>query len=242
MAAGRPSAIYGHDLAHIHDEAFGDWARHAANVLLAHAPTGLVVDLGCGSGILAQELSRAGRPVLGIDLSPAMLALAKKRAPKATFHQASLLEAELPPCTAIAIVGEGANYLADGRDHARRSRKLWARCFEALAPGGILLLDAAGPGRANRGTVRTWSEGRGWMVAAEASERGARLTRRIVTFRQVAGRWKRHEETHALRLVEPKRLQADLEKVGFDVRRIPGYGALQLPKGHAAFIARRPSS
>jgi SAM-dependent methyltransferase len=233
--------FYGEDLAAIHDAGFGDWAHHAANVVLAHAPPGLVVDLGCGSGILAQQLSRAGRPVLGIDLSPAMLAIARRRAPKAQFRHGSLLDAELPPCAAVAIVGEGVNYLADGTRHAVRLRQLLKRIHAALQPGGVLVLDAAGPGRASRGTVRTWQDGPGWLVAAESRERGAKLTRRIVAYRDVEGAWRRSDETHVLRLIEPKRLKADLEAAGFEVRRLDGYGALKLPKGHAAFVARKPS-
>jgi SAM-dependent methyltransferase len=240
MARGATTKPYGPDLAAIHDAAFGDWARHAANVLLAHAPPGLVVDLGCGSGILAQEVSRAGRPVLGIDLSTAMLAIAKKRAPKATFRKASLLDTEIPPCAAVAIVGEGINYLFDGRDHARRLAALFRRVHDALQPGGILLLDAAGPGRAGGGT-QTWREGKGWAVLAEARETGGRLLRTIVTFRREGASWRRRAESHELRLHGPRALAKQLESAGFEVKRLEGYGALRLPKGHAAFLARKPS-
>jgi SAM-dependent methyltransferase len=239
-----PSTPYGADLAHIHDEAFGGWARAAANVLLAHAPPGLVVDLGCGSGILAEEVARAGRPVLGIDLSPAMLKLAKGRVPRGTFRKGSLLDAELPPCSAVAVVGEGVNYLFDGRDHERRLRALLKRIHAALVPGGLLLLDAAGPGRATRAGIRSWNEGKDWAVLTEAVEAGGRLTRRIVTFRRAGGGagWRRREELHVLRLLGARGLVAALRGAGFEARRIDGYGMLRLPKGHAAFIARKPSS
>lgn len=233
---------YGRDLAAIHDDGFGDWARAAANVLLAHAPPGLVVDLGCGSGILAQEVSRAGRPVLGVDLSPAMLDLARKRAPKATFRKGSLLDAEIPPCAAVAIVGEGVNFLADGRDHDRRLRALLKRIHAALVPGGILLLDAAGPGRASRAGTRTWREGKRWAVLAEATESGGRLTRRIVTFVRDGAAWRRRSETHELRLLAARGLSTMLRSAGFEAKLLDGYGMLKLPKGHAAFIARKPSS
>ena len=233
---------YGPDLAAIHDTAFGDWARHAANVLLAHAPPGLVVDLGCGSGILAQEVSGAGRPVLGIDLSPAMLAIAKGRAPAATFRLGSLLDAEVPACAAVAIVGEGVNYLFDGRDHARRLAALFKRIHAALQPGGVLLLDAAGPGRAGAAGTVAWQEGKDWAIMAEAKESGGQLTRRIVAFRRDGPAWRRHDETHELRLIGPRTLARQLDGAGFEVKRLEGYGALRLPKGHAAFVARKPSS
>ena len=76
-------AGYSEDLAYIHDAGYGDFARGAAPALLgalrAHGiTTGRVVDLGCGSGIWAALLLDAGYEVLGIDISPAMIRLAKK--------------------------------------------------------------------------------------------------------------------------------------------------------------------
>ena len=66
---------YKKDLAYIHDVGFGDFAKNSAPGLLeimrrAEINDGLVVDLGCGSGIWARELVDAGYdagiPVLGV--------------------------------------------------------------------------------------------------------------------------------------------------------------------------------
>jgi SAM-dependent methyltransferase len=67
---------YRDDLAHIHDAGFGHFARGAALLLLeelhrSRFERGLVIDLGCGSGILAEPLSARGFDILGIDLSAA---------------------------------------------------------------------------------------------------------------------------------------------------------------------------
>src|SRR5262245_49451126 len=109
---------YRDDLAYIHDAGFGGIARAAGPVLIdALRRRGLerelVIDLGCGSGILAQAVADAGYDVLGIDLSPAMIALARERVPGGTFRVASLRSAELPRCIAVAAVGEVFNYLFD---------------------------------------------------------------------------------------------------------------------------------
>ncbi|HET6881614.1 MAG TPA: methyltransferase domain-containing protein, partial [Pirellulales bacterium] len=103
----RRQQFYGKDLAFIHDAGFGHVARAGAQTLLellrrSEADRGLVVDLGTGSGIVAEQLSLAGYDVLGIDLSADMLALARRRAPHATFRQQSLVDAEIPPCIAVA--------------------------------------------------------------------------------------------------------------------------------------------
>src|SRR5271170_5383990 len=107
---------YRDDLAYIHDAGFGGMARAAAPVLIDALrkrgfARGLVVDLGCGSGILSQAMVEAGYDLLGIDISPAMIALARERVPGGTFRVGSLVTVDLPPCIAVAAVGECFNYL-----------------------------------------------------------------------------------------------------------------------------------
>lgn len=63
---------YGPDVAHVHDTGHGDFARDAAPGVLAllreaGIHDGLVVDLGCGSGIWAAALTEAGYDVVGVD-------------------------------------------------------------------------------------------------------------------------------------------------------------------------------
>ena len=78
------------DLAYIHDQGFGGYAHGVAPGLLALLrQTGVenrrVVDLGCGSGISARELADAGFQVMGVDLSAAMIEIARRRVPKPSF-------------------------------------------------------------------------------------------------------------------------------------------------------------
>src|SRR5205823_390225 len=101
---------YQEDLAYIHDVGFDFYARGVAPELLKifrrHGITkGLVVDLGCGSGIWAAELIRAGYDVLGVDISESMIRLARKKAPQAKFVRSSFLDVPLPPCDAVTSLG-----------------------------------------------------------------------------------------------------------------------------------------
>jgi len=64
-------AGYQEDLAYIHDVGFGAFSSESAPGLLEilHQKginKGLVVDLGCGSGIWAKALTQAGYDVLGV--------------------------------------------------------------------------------------------------------------------------------------------------------------------------------
>ncbi len=68
------SGWYREDLAYIHDVGHADFALESAPGILevldrSGIKGGLVVDLGCGSGLLAQELIDAGYRVFGVDIS-----------------------------------------------------------------------------------------------------------------------------------------------------------------------------
>ena len=76
-------SFYGEDLVYIHDAGFTSLAELAADRLIEElhrlSKGGLVVEIGCGSGVAAARLGAAGFDVVGIDASPAMLALAGGR-------------------------------------------------------------------------------------------------------------------------------------------------------------------
>src|SRR5215475_11629351 len=84
-----PSTPYYHaDLARIHHEGFGFHADAVAPGILKllepiRARDGLVMELGCGSGLLTKYLVDAGHRVLATDASPAMVALAQEYVPGA---------------------------------------------------------------------------------------------------------------------------------------------------------------
>lgn len=245
---GAPTVAYEEDLAFIHDAGFGDIARGAARVLLealaARGPAGgLVVDLGCGSGILAAECRAAGYDVFGVDISEEMVRLARGRAPGARFVRASLFAVDIPPCVAVACIGEGVNYLFDERDPGGRLADLLRRVYAALSPGGLLLFDAAGPGRVPPpGEVRSWLEGDGWAVLVHAREDAASaiVERRIIAFREVAGSFRRSEEVHRLRLYDVESVTRCLHDAGFACSSVKDhYAGIRLPLGVRAFLAIR---
>jgi SAM-dependent methyltransferase len=147
-----------------------------------------VIDLGCGSGILAEALAAEGYGILGIDLSPAMLAIARGRVPTGQFRECSLLAAELLPCVAVAAVGKGSNSRFDSGNTEQALAVLFRRIYGAPSTGGLFLFDVAGPGRVpGSGPRRTYLEGDGWtvLVAVEEDRQRGVLTRHITSFRKI---------------------------------------------------------
>lgn len=240
--------LYGEDLAYIHHVGFGDFAAASAPGILhllhrSGVTSGLVVDLGCGSGILAQKLLLAGYDVLGVDASPAMIRMARRYAPKAKFVMQSLKTVRLPPCSAVTAIGECLNYRSDG-DPKTDPDDLFRRVFAALRPGGVFVFDVAEPALANEGNrARTVLEGKDWTVISErrAFPSKRQLTRRIVAYRRIGKLYRRSEEIHHLQLLPRAEILESLRASGFRARVIAAYGKQRLLPGRAGFVATKPN-
>src|SRR6266404_6917072 len=77
-----------------------------------------VLDVGCGSGLLARKLLAAGFAVHGVDASPAMIELAREHARGADFDVVRLptgltagVAGALPEADAVVSTGHVLNYL-----------------------------------------------------------------------------------------------------------------------------------
>jgi SAM-dependent methyltransferase len=201
-----------------------------------------VVDAGCGSGVWARDLTAAGYEVLGIDISPAMIRLARRHAPAAQFRVGSLLSASLPSCDAVTSIGECVNYAFDRRSGRPALARFFRRVFETLRPGGVLIFDVVEPGLAPGAPQRKFVEGPDWAILLEVREDARRrlLTRRITSFRKIGNVYRRSQEIHRLHLYPRADLLAELTRAGFEARVLEGYGRFRFTPAHAAFVARKP--
>ncbi|NJL82755.1 MAG: class I SAM-dependent methyltransferase [Chloroflexaceae bacterium] len=240
---------YREDLAYIHDIGYGDYALQSAPGILKilaqnNIQAGLVVDLGCGSGLLSLELTKAHYHVLGIDISESMIAIAQTRVPDAQFRVESLFKADIPACNAVISIGECFNYLFDEDNSYQALTQLFERIYLALGAGGMFIFDIAEPGQVMPGQkTKTFTEGKDWIVLVEKQEDRAQsgLTRRIITLRKVGEFYRRDNEIHCLRLYEAKNMAEKLRQVGFQAQILDYYGNYQLPEAHAVLIARKPT-
>jgi SAM-dependent methyltransferase len=238
---------YNEDLAYIHDVGFRDYALKSTPGILklfsdCKIQTGLIVELGCGSGLTAEILHQAGYQVLGVDISDAMISIAQTRVPTAEFRVVSLFTAHLPPCAAVLSIGECLSYAFDTNSDAALE-ELFRRIYQALAPGGVFIFDVVVPGHAAPGEiVKSFTEGQDWIVLVEKQEDPIQqlLTRRIITLRQVEALYRRTDEVHRQRLFDVETVAATLRQIGFQVETRLEYGQFKLPPARAAFIASKP--
>ncbi|MGN6412756.1 class I SAM-dependent methyltransferase [Flexivirga sp.] len=113
------------------------WLRAAVDVFAdAVGDVGPVLDVGCGPGTVTAYLAERGADVSGVDLSPQMIANARRLHPECRFEVGSWTELELPPASYGGILAWWSLF---NLPRALVPQVL-AHCARALRPGGQFIL------------------------------------------------------------------------------------------------------
>jgi SAM-dependent methyltransferase len=238
------TGYYQPDLALVHHLGFGFHADACAPGILAllepvRARGGLVLELGCGSGLLTKHLTDAGHRVIATDYSPAMLELARAYAPAADVRLLALPDDPLPRVDAVVSVGHVLSYLPD---EAALERALVA-IAGALNPNGVMAIDLA--------DLR-WAEARldveqhsrvadDWVIVTHYSVPAPdRFVREMTTFlKNDDGTWRRDDERHDNVLIDTSRVPSLLAPHGVTATVGSAFGTESLPDGLAAITGRK---
>ena len=245
MAASGDS-FYRHDLAVVHHRGFAHHAAACAPGIVkflapVRAQRGLVLELGCGTGLLTQELIDVGHRVIATDASPAMLDIARGQVGAAAqeVRQLTLPDDPLPRADAIVAIGHPLNYLPDA---AAIDRALIAMAG-ALSPGGLLAFDMCDLawGEARRAAPNYSAVGTDWAIITEFSLPAPdRFVRDITTFVPAAdGLWRRDREHHENVLVDTARIPALLAQHGIQAQVSASFGAETPPPGLRAITGHK---
>jgi SAM-dependent methyltransferase len=238
---------YRPDLALVHHFGFGFHADACAPGILALlAPVlargGLVVELGCGSGLLTRHLVDAGHRVIATDASPAMVDLARGYVPGADDVRVLVLPDDpIPPADAIVSVGHVVSYLPDAGSIDRALRAIAG----GLRPDGIVAFDLCDLeyGSARVDAPPSARLGDDWAIFTEyAVPSPDRFVREITTFlRNDDGTWRRDHERHDNVLVDTARVPALLRQHGVEASERRSFGSEELPVGLRVIVGRKLS-
>ena len=236
---------YGRDLALVHHLGYGFHADACAPGILARlvpvlASNGLVVELGCGSGLLTRHLVDAGHRVVATDASPAMLDLARETVPDAEdVRLLSLPHTPIPRCDAIVSVGHVLNYLPT----AIAIDQALVAAADALNPNGILAIDLCDYewGDLRRDGPDHCRVDDDWAIitAFSVPTRDEFVREMAVFLRNDDGSWRRTDERHDNVLIDTGRVPRLLAAHGVSASVEPAFGDETLPQGLYAIVGTR---
>jgi len=105
-----------------------------ADFVERHGPRS-VLDAGCGTGRVARELAQRGLAVVGVDLDPRMLAVARRKAPHLEWRESDLALANLGRTfEAVVLAGNVMIFVTPGTEAA-----VLTNMARHLEPNGLLI-------------------------------------------------------------------------------------------------------
>jgi SAM-dependent methyltransferase len=240
-----PEPYYRDDLALVHHLGFGFHADLTAPGILkllepVRGRDGLVLELGCGSGLLTRHLLDAGHRVIATDASPAMVELTRQTAPDAEEIGVLVLPDDpLPDADAVVSVGHVLSYL----DSEEQIHRALAAAADALLPAGVLAIDLShttyGETQRDAQTIPWITDD--WVLVTRFSVPAPdKFVREMTTFvRNDDGTWRRDDERHENTLVDTTKVPALLAEHGVVAEARRSFGDEQLPAGLTAIVGTK---
>jgi len=93
---------------------------------------GSILEIGCGEGHQSEFLARVCDELVGIDVSPRAVSLAKERVPAASFEAATLKDSTLAATRApfdLVVAAEVLYYVSDAADMLDLMERRGRQCF-----------------------------------------------------------------------------------------------------------------
>ncbi len=113
------------------------YLRKRTAFVLRTCPPGRALDVGCGTGALAQRLAASGFDVVGVDPSEGMLDVMRRRSPEVTAVQASAMSLPFVNDSFDLVLTVAAiHHIADARD----VRSTLAEMVRVCRPSGRVLI------------------------------------------------------------------------------------------------------
>ncbi|MSP12055.1 MAG: methyltransferase domain-containing protein [Chloroflexi bacterium] len=129
--------------------------------LLAPQPGERILDLGCGTGHLTQQIAQSGAEVVGLDAAPGMIEQARKNYPDLQFVLGDGADFQFPQSFDAVFSNAALHWI-------KKSAQVVACVAAALEPGGRFVAEFGGKGNITSvvSAISTAMEQMGYPVAA----------------------------------------------------------------------------
>jgi SAM-dependent methyltransferase len=119
------------------DGDYAEWCNRVTQLIRHHAQreTHTLLNMGCGGGKNAYNLKR-NFAVTGIDISPAMLDLARKLNPECAFLIADMRDCDLGRQFDAILIDDAVSYMVNRSE----LRAVFAMAYHHLSPGGVMVV------------------------------------------------------------------------------------------------------
>ena len=185
------------------DYAHDSWLAALEELVAAHGLSGRrVLDVACGTGKSFLPLLRRGYEVTGCDISPAMLAQARAKAPGVVLEEADMRALPvLGEFDLVTCLDDALNYLEAGDELLAALQGLRRN----LAPAGIAVWDVNTEAMYRKAFAQTWAAESDdglvlWRGGASDAFAPGGLARVVIdVFEPAAGGWTRTTSSHRQR-------------------------------------------
>jgi len=209
---------------------YAEWCERVTRLVRQHArrETRTLLNMGCGGGKNAYNLKR-NFAVTGIDISPAMLDLARSLNPDCTFLIADMRDCDLAQSFDAVLIDDSVSYMVNRAE----LRAVFTMAYRHLHPGGVMVVS---PDE----TTETFQQNGTRVSYAEAKIRPANLDvvfiennydpdpeddvydGLILYLIREDGKLRIEADRHTLGLFPLNVWRATLREVGFEVHEDPG--------------------
>ena len=231
-----------------YDVDYAGWAdyleRHFARRGL---PGKTILDLACGTGSLTWELARRGYELIGVDLSPEMLAQAAQKPSDGAAIAPMFLCQSMDKLDLYGTI-DACVCCLDSVNYVTKPATL-LRAFERvhlfMMPGGVFIFDVNSPVKLASLDGQVFldeTEDTYCVWRTEYSPRRRICTYFVDLFRSEGGLWRRSEELHEQFAYTPDELVSLLNEAGFRDVRLYGDRRMRAPRpdeDRIFFVARK---
>lgn len=229
---------------------YKEWADYLGKILKEYGiDDGLVLDLGCGTGSMAEMLASSGYDMIGVDNAEEMLEIAMEKKVESGHDILYLLqdmrEFELyGTVKAVVCVCDSMNYLLEEEDLA----EVFSLVHNYLDQDGIFIFDM--------NTLYKYRDLIGDATICENREHESFIWENCfdeessineyaltLFVEQESGLYARYEEFHYQRAYELEKVEELIKASGLELLAVCGEGTKEPPKAdceRAYFVARRP--